>query len=694
VRGVPAVNEFLTYLVPGIADGSIYALCAVGLVLTYKTSGVFNFAHGAVAAGAAYVFYDLRIVHGVPWPIAALLALFTVGVVGGLVLERLANLMSTAPTVSVVVATVGVLVAIQSLCTAIFGGASIQFPEYLPQGGFQLGQVTVTASDIIITTLSLGSAFGLFYFFGSTRMGKAMTAVVDDPNLLSLQATNPAAVRRFAWVLGSSFASVSGMLLAPQVGISVNVLILLVIAAYGAAAVGFFDNLPLTVAGALVIGILVDYVPSFTDDSKYQTVRALPRNLPFLVLFAVLVFAPSRKLTQRGVRNARRFRPIRTFSRPVTGGLLMAGGTFLALLPNILSLFNSEARLSQYAAGLGYVIIFASLGLITWTSGQISLCHLGFAAIGATTTGHLLNNGVPFVLALVLGAAVTIPAGAIVAVPAIRLSGIYVAVATFGFGIVLQQIIYPSPLMFTVNNLVQVPRPHILGIDFTGDKAYYYLALMITVVCCALILVVRTSRLGQLLRALSDSPAALDAHGANTNLTRVLVFVISAFLAGIGGGVLAGVTESASGAAGGTFDSTVSLVFVAVLGFCGRRPLAGPFLAAFLYQVIKIYPFFNTPTAIKYQGVAFGLLAIIVAVGPGITAGRLGSGKRASERDGGNSPVDERSTTSARPASVIQPARRPRVGALTGSVKTSPAVPANSSARSKVPVGAESGGTS
>jgi branched-subunit amino acid ABC-type transport system permease component len=676
------VNQFLTYVVPGIADGAIYALCALGLVLTYKTSGVFNFAHGAVAAAAAYAFYDFRIKQGLPWPIAALLALLLIGVIGGLILERLANWLSAAPTVTVVVATVGVLVFLQSLCTAIYGAADIQFAQFLPTSGFHVGKVLVTGGDMIITGLSLGSAVALFYFFGRTRTGKAMTAVVDDPNLLSLQATNPAAVRRFAWVLGSSFAAISGMLLAPTLGVSVNTLILLVIAAYGAAAIGLFDNLPLTVLGGLLIGIAVDYVPSFTDSSHYQTIRLLPRNIPFLVLFAVLVFVPVRKFQQRGVRNARRFRPIRTFSPQVAGAIMATGALGLVVLPNVIN----QARIVQYSSALGYVIMFASLGLITWTSGQISLCHLGFAAIGATTAGHLLAHGTPWFLAVLVGGLVTVPAGAVVAIPAIRLSGIYVAVATFGFGIVLQQLVYPSPWMFGVLNRVEVPRPHVLGIDFTSDKGYYYLALLVTGISCALVLLVRRSRLGQLLRALSDSPDALDAHGANTTVTRVLVFCIAAFLAGIGGAVLAGVPESASGSAGGTFDFTVSLVFVAVLGFCGRRPLLGPFLAAFFYQVVKIYPGFNDPTAIKYQGVLFGLLAIGVAVAPGLNLSVRGMGKRARERDGGG-PVAER--FEAEPAKAIQPVRRPKAAAHV-------LVPSGAGVaqRAALPVGSEVRGTS
>jgi branched-subunit amino acid ABC-type transport system permease component len=646
------MNTFLNYLVPGLSNGSVYALVALGLVLTYKTSGVFNFAHGGVAATAAYMFYEFRVLQDRPWPVAFGLSLLIVGVFGGLVLERLAALLSSAPTVMVVVATVGLLVFLQSLMTAIYGSANILFREFLPTGGFTLGDVLVTGGDLIIIGFSLGSALILFLFFGRTRLGKATTAVVDDPDLLSLQKTNPAVVRRMSWVLGSSFAAISGMLLAPRLGVSVNTLILLVIAAYGAAAVGRFENLPLTVLGALVIGVLVAYLPSQTTKSSNLIVQLLPSNLPFLVLFVVFLVVPARKLTERGVRNARRLRPIRTFSPRVTATgltLLLVGMVALPLIVN-------SADVAQYSSALGYMIIFASLGMITWMSGQISLCHLGFAAIGATTTGHMLAHGVSWPLAVLIGGLITVPAGAIVAIPAIRLAGIYVAIATFGFGIVLQQVFYPSFLMFGVLNRVEVPRPTILGVSFASDQSYYYLALIATVLACTMILLVRRSRLGTLLRAMSDSPVALDAHGANTVVMKVVVFCMAAFLAGIGGAVLAGVPESASGSAGGTFDFTVSLVFVAVIGFAGRRPVLSPFLAAFFFQVIKTYPGFDDPTVIKYQGVIFGLLAIFVAVAPALNLGGL-FGRRGKERDDSAGPVRERLVSPPpRPVTVRVPA--------------------------------------
>ena len=654
------MSTFFTYAIPGISDGAIYALCALGLVLTYKTAGVFNFAHGALAATSAYAFYQFRIKNGMPWPLAFTLALLLVGVLGGLLLERLANLLSQAATVTVVIATVGLLVMLQSLCTARYGAAAISFPSFLPQGGVTVNGVLISGGDMIITAFALGSAFGLFFFFGRTRLGKAMTAVVDDPNLLSLQAINPAAVRRFAWVLGSCFASISGMLLAPKLGVSVNTLILLVIAAYGAAAVGRFENLPMTVLGGIVIGVLVSYLPNFFSRADSLVIQLLPSNLPFMVLFATLLVVPRHKFVQRGARNARRFRPVKRFSPRVTASGMALSVLALALVPTVVQ----RSDMSQYASGLAYAIIFASLGLITYTSGQISLCHLGFAAIGATTTGHMLGHGVPWLMAVLIGGLVTLPGAAIVAIPAIRLSGIYVAVATFGFGILLQQIFYGSFLMFGRNNRVVVPRPEILGIDFSTDTKYYYLALFMAVLSSALVITVLRSRLGSLLRALSDSPDALDAHGTNTTVTRVLVFCIAAFLAAVGGGVLAGVPQSASGSAGGTFDYTVSLVFVAVLGFCGRRPLFSPFLAAFLFQVIKIYPGFSDPTFIKYQGAIFGALALLVAIAPGTSLGRV-LGKRGNERDDTRSPVSARYDPV--PVRAVQPlSRRERELALSG----------------------------
>jgi branched-subunit amino acid ABC-type transport system permease component len=637
------MTEFLVFLPSGIAIGSVYALVALGLVLTYKTSGIFNFAHGGIAAVSAYLFYELHIRQGWHWAPAFVVSLLIVGVFGGLIMERLAALLAPAPTVMVVVATVGLLVLLQSLMTAIYGPANIFMKAYLPTKTlFTLGKFAVTIEDLAVTGFSLGAAIGLYVFFERTRTGKSTTAVVDDPNLLSLQGTNPAAVRRLSWIIGSSFAAVSGMFLAPKLGVSVNTLILLVIAAYGAAALGRFENLLLTVAGAMIIGVMVAYLPSqVTKISTNVLVQNLPGNTPFLLLFLVFLVAPTRLLTERGVANTRRIRPIRTFSRPVTYGGFTLLGIVLLLVPRVVP----EAEITQYASTLGYFIVFASLGMLVWMSGQISLCQMTFAAVGAATAGHMLARGLPWPLALLIAGAVTIPVGALVSIVAIRFGGIYVAIATFGFAIAMQQVGYYTSILFGQQQRIDVPRPEILGVDFTRVVPFYYLCLAVAVLAGAVVLAVRASRLGGLLRAMSDSPTALAAHGANTTLIKVVVFCISAFLAALGGVVISGVPQNASGALTGPFSVTVSLVLVAVLGFAGRRPIASPLLAAILFQLIKIYPPFNTEGFIKYQGVMFGLAAIFVAVYPSLgipnAIARLTSASR-DRRDTSGGPVRAR----------------------------------------------------
>ena len=144
-----------------------------------------------------------------------------------------------------------------------------------------------------------------------------------------------------------------------------------------------------------------------------------------------------------------------------------------------------------------------------------------------------------------------LPVGALVAIPSFRLSGLYLALATLGFGLLFQNLIYNTFVMFGGASTVDVARPKLFGL--TTDQGYYYVALSIAIICFVIIVAVHRSRFGRLLRGLADSAVALEAHGTNTKLTRLFVFCISAFLAAIGGAVIAGATQAAGGASSGPF---------------------------------------------------------------------------------------------------------------------------------------------
>src|SRR6202011_4671739 len=112
------------------------------------------------------------------------------------------------------------------------------------------------------------------------------------------------------------------------------------------------------------------------------------------------------------------------------------------------------------------------------TSGQVSLCQMAFAAVGAAGYVHAHQAGAPFALAVLFGGLIAIPVGAFISIPAIRLSGVYLAVATFGFGILMQNIAFPSSLMFGSNQAASAPRPS----GASGDTAYYYVVLLVAAV--------------------------------------------------------------------------------------------------------------------------------------------------------------------------------------------------------------------
>jgi ABC-type branched-subunit amino acid transport system permease subunit len=192
-------------------------------------------------------------------------------------------------------------------------------------------------------------------------------------------------------------------------------------------------------------------------------------------------------------------------------------------------------------------------------------------------------------------------------------------------------------LMFGVSNGLPARRPDFPGVELGTGTGYYYVILLVSALCCAAVMIVRRCRLGRLLRALADSPDALNAHGANTNLTRLFVFAISAFLAGIGGALASPVTESASGV---SFDFSISLLLIAVMFISGRQPILSPVIAAFLYIVTPGY--ITNAATIQYTQVVFGAAAIWVAISGGIPAlGKLGRSRRTLER-AGRSPLRER----------------------------------------------------
>lgn len=607
------MNEVLPFVVVGIATGSVFALAALGLVLTYRTSGIFNMAHGAVAAACAFSYYGLRNSLDVPGWWAVALVLVVVAPALGLLLELVSRGLGSASTANKLVGTVGLLLGIQSLLVVVAGNGTRPFPDFLPKGTHRVAGVVVGDDQFITAGVALVAVIGLYVFLNRSRTGMAMRAVVESSDLVGLTGTSPASIRRTSWIIGAVFAGASGLLLAPSVGLDSLLLTLLVVQAFGAAAIGAFSSLPLTYAGGLAVGLVGAFASKYAAQfgGSAPWLQGLPPSVPFLVLFGVLCTMPKHRLREVGAAVTRH-----SGSRPLGTPSLRRAGAAVAVVLGVLGPFIAGTRLPVYTAALAYVAIFASLSLLVRTSGQISLAQMGFAAVGAATISHLTQDAhLPWLLALLGAGVVAVPLGALIAVPAIRLAGLYLALATFGFGILLENLVYRTGLMFNTNGTVTAPRPEVYFFG-SGRHAYYYVVLAIVAALLIGLVAVERSRLGRLLRAMSDSPLALTTRGTNVSTTRVLVFCISAFVAAIGGALLASVNGIVNGA---TYPSFVSLVLLAVLTTAGTGSTSSPILAAVAFVVVPSYlPGGRVTDALP---MLFGAVALLYAMAPYDTSG-------------------------------------------------------------------------
>ena len=474
-----------------------------------------------------------------------------------------------------------------------------------------------------------------------------MRGVVDDPELLSVMGESPVRVRRWAWIIGSSFAALSGLLIAPSLPVQALILTLLVVQAFGAAAIGYFSNLPLTYVGGLLIGIAGALATKYVVDVSWLI--GLPSGLPFIVLFVVLLVTPRSKLAPRRF-IAPRTTPI-SWHAP-TRMRVLAGVVFLAVLCMVPSWVGTN--LTVYSSALVLVILVLSLGLLTRLSRQVSLCQYAFAAIGASSMAHFTtDHGFPWLIAVLLAGLVAVPVGAIIAIPAIRLSGVFLALATLGFGILLEQMIYTQDFMFgpTAEGL-KTARPSLdVGPFHAGtDTGSYFIILAFVVVIAVGVVVLSETRLGKLLRAMGDSPLALETAGLNVNVTRVIVFCISAFIAAISGALTASLYTYAIGSNFPSFSSLtlVALVVVVVAG--------EPWYAFIASAVIVLVPLYVTWGNIGlYITALFGLGAVLMPAFRDKIPGTPMAVRRVLDRLGGRQMVV--STAAPAPPSVPMSAR-------------------------------------
>ncbi len=579
------MSNFIQYTVFGVMLGAGYAIAATGLVVTYTTSGVFNFAQGAVGMVAAFCYWELVVAHGVPVVPALLIVLVPGAAICGGIVERvlMRQLHGASPERPVLV-TLGLMVILTGVATEIWNPGTQRSVPNMVTGQFGLAGINIQYQEVLLIGVAAAVALALRLLFTQTRTGFALRAVVDDPDLLAMAGASPRRVSQLGWVLGFFMAALAGVMLAPTqtTGISIPAMTLLVVNGYAAAIVGRLRNVTATFVAAIGIGLLENYVISYVFPHVPQDlVPDITLALPMAFLFIALVTLPSVRI--RAVGRLTTIRPARVPSLTESS---VAAAAFVAVAVLLAAVFDNTPFRGTTVLTLGGVvltlgIVGLSLVLLTGYSGQVSLCQFSFMGIGAFVMGKVAGGGslIGLVAATVLCAAL----GALVALPTIRLRDLYLALATFAFADAVATGFFPDTHIFGSGG-VSVGRIVLPGLSFGGDAAEFLLVTGFFVVCAWIVLAVRRSLFGRRLIAVNDSPAAYATVGLNIGVTKVAVFALAAGMAGLAG-ALYGTVQQVVGTS--DFDFFYGIIFVLFVTIWSIRSVSGAFLGALTYVVLN-----------------------------------------------------------------------------------------------------------
>ncbi len=650
-------EDLFKALLQGAPPGTVYALVALGFVLAYKTSGVFNLAFGAQAYASAVVYFKTHTEWG--WPIvpAFVASVLVLAPLLGFLLERLVfRHLRTAPAVAKLVVTIGLSVALPAIIDVIlnFKPRSGATPEgIIPRGNkvfYDVFEVyAFSRNELVAMGAAVVAMVLLAALFKFSALGLRIRAVVESPRMTQLNGVDADRVSAFAWALSSLFAGLAGVLIAPRFNtLAAGEYFNIVVVAVAAAAIGLLVSLPRALIGGLALGMLIavfnTFLPKLSDD--YPWLNPIRENLtpaiPFVVLFGILVFVPSVRRSRASADPLAGVDPppaslntaVADRRRDVTRRLV--GSAVVAAIAVVLFARGDSAWLFLVTQAVVLAIVYLSVTVITGLAGRISLCQGAFAAIGGFAVFQLADRyDLPVLVGALIGALIAAVIGALLAIPIRQLSGIWVAIATLAFAFFFDAVMVKFSWVggtkdAAATTSLAVPRPVIGPWDFASDKAFLALCVVILAIVALAVAQFARSSTGLQLQALRGSEVAAQSIGISPARNRVVALAASAFIAGLGGALVAIHQENVNYAK--NFSPFAALFWlVLVVTFGARTPagaiggaasfslfdkvvLQGTFIGWILRDPDRIPGFF--PLSAKWSFILFGLGTIQYAKHP------------------------------------------------------------------------------
>ncbi|HET6963330.1 MAG TPA: ABC transporter permease [Acidimicrobiales bacterium] len=598
----------LTFIILGIFGGASYALASMGIVLTYKTAGIFNFAYGAVAMFCAFVFWQFRDVWGLSQWISLPLVLLAVAPVLGLILEAVFRPLATAAVEVQIVVALGVLSFFMTLVPLpiLWGGVSGNLPTIFLHGHARVAGVLIQYSGLGELLVSAALAGGLYLLLTRSSLGTATRAVVDNRELAGLIAVNSNRIGQVTWIISTVFAAISGILLTSDEGLIYYVLPTLVLYSFSAAVFARLTSLPLAFAGSIALGIIQNVLAKYGSSGTLANVEA---SIPYLAMLVLLVVYGSRlkevRSSLRSLPAPSRFFERERFTLPVG----VAGAVVFGIVAP--QLFGGSV-VHGLAEAMAFAIVAMTVVVLTGWTGQISIAQMSFAGIGAFAMAHVAGtDGALFPVGILVGALIAVPVGILIGLPSLRLSGLFLALATLAFALVMDTLVFSFTSITGGLTGLSVAKASIGPVSLDSPTAQFYLCLAVLTVVCSGAWLLKRGPVGRRLSMVRDSPAAASTLGANLTLTKLAVFAGCSVVAAIGGGLLA-VTQQTVDPANFSWGQSLEVLLLVVIG--GRSMVSGALLAGALDLVNGLIP--GIPVVVhQYFPLTVAVTVLLIAKG-------------------------------------------------------------------------------
>jgi len=618
----------LQFVIAGLVVGGIYALASSGLVITFVSAGVLNFAFGSIAYAVARTYFWLHIQRHWALVPSVFLCMFVLGpAIGALLFLVLFRHLTLSPTLVKVVITIGLSVAIPPIVMLLFGDMQIALaPGIAPQPVHIFHVLGSSISmDQLLVYISVVAILGIgFIVLRFTTTGLGVRAMVDSPAMTSLSGGNPFRISLAVWMVSTFLAGVCGMLLAPIIGLSAQAFTGLIAAAFAAVVAARLRNLGVAIAVSFAIGIAGSVLQYWLPPASTLTTAVLP-SVPFVFIVVFLIYHIVRagKVSEGdGVGG-----PLDRAIIPLGGARLAAsaeaggggvdprisrwapilGFAFVFILPTLLHPF----WVGLMAEAVAVALFMLSYTLVTGEGGMLWLSQITFAGISALVAAQLATrHGWPVLLAVLVSSLLVAVLGILLGLLTLRLGDVYVALVTLTAGLLVEGLVFTRPIFLQQGVGVVINRPQFAN----TDKAFVYLGLVVVVLVSLLIVNIRRSTAGLALNAVRWSETGARTLGISVVQMKLLVAGIAAFVAGLGGAFMAMQTKVALG---DNFSVYLGFVFLTVLVTVGVRSCFAAVVAGLSFVMLpQLLEEWLSPKFVQFAPILFGIGAIQLARHP------------------------------------------------------------------------------